>query len=69
MKALWIVFLLSGCAGVAEGLRTAGATGSEDVYRTQNGLPQKEARKTDFICMTDCTKRYSRAYCEKECSY
>lgn len=72
MRALWIVLLLAGCSAdylkaMGDGMRGAGGAMSEDVYRAQNGLP--ESRKTDNICMMDCTKRYSWAYCERQCSY
>ena len=69
MKALWICLLLVGCAEIGQGLRGGGGAMSDDVYRAQNGLPQREQRNTDMVCMTDCAGRYSRAYCEKECSY
>lgn len=71
MKALWILLLLTGCSSeylkaVGDGMRGAGGVMSDDVHQTQGGLPSK---KTDNVCMMDCTKRYSWAYCEKECGY
>jgi len=72
MKALLILVLLTGCSpeimrGISEGFRNAGAAGSEDVYRAQNGLEQSS--RLDYTCNMDCTKRYSWAYCKRACSY
>jgi hypothetical protein len=74
MRMLWICLLLVGCSSeymkaVGDGFRAAGATSSEQVYQAQDGPPDRPARNTDYACMSDCTKRYSWAYCQDRCSY
>lgn len=69
MKTLLLLFILGsvGCASfdeVAQGFAAGGSAAQE-----QRVERQEASKRPDSTCMSDCTSRYSRSFCQSKCSY